>query len=150
MFRRKHEVGDNPLSQPVSIEIVSEPAPLTESDMLEFLGQMISEREKYISEQQEQIYSEQKDGEEALEANDENEPEVMSTANARISQISNANQYISQLNRMERSLKGFPPSVLDNNKNDKKTEIVEEKAVVNENGDSVVTTKTGGKKITFD
>ena len=87
MFRRKHEVGDNPLSQPVSIEIVSEPAPLTESDMLEFLGQMISEREKYISEQQEQIYSDQKDGEEAPEAKDENEPEVMSTANARISQI---------------------------------------------------------------
>ncbi|KKA02407.1 DNA-directed RNA polymerase I subunit HuRPA14 [Hanseniaspora uvarum DSM 2768] len=151
MFRRKHEVGDNPLSQPISIEVISEPVPLTESDMLEFLGQLISEREKYISEQQEQIYSEQKDVDaEVPETNEENQPEVMSTANARISQISNANQYISQLNRMERSLKGFPPSVLDNNKNDKKTTFEEEKPVVNENGDSVVTSKTGGKKITFD
>ena len=175
MFRsRKHEVGDNPLSKPILIEQIGNPTPLSDSDMLEFLGKFISEREQYISEQQEQIYSEQKenDGEENEEqdvaAEEEvEEPEVMTTTNAKISQISSANQYISQLNRMERSLKGFAPSIVEQVNNNKRDVVKEEKpknkritfdddvqeeenAVTNENGDKVVKSKTGGKKITFD
>lgn len=166
MFRaRKHEVGDNPLSKPILVETLGSPVPLSESQMLEFLGTFISEREKYISDQQEQIYSEQKHEEDGGEEASEEKPEAMSTTNAKISQISSANQYISQLNRMERSLKGFAPSIVEqvnNNKKDvskdekqKPTKITfdetkEEETTANANGDKVGKTKTGGKKITFD
>lgn len=169
MFRsRKYEVGDNPLSKPILVEQIGDPKPLSDSQMLEFLGKFISEREQYISEQQEQIYSEQQEVEgedkEEPEQSSEDQPEVMSTVNARITQISSANQYISQLNRMERSLKGFAPSIVEQgtnstNKYEKEDKPKNKKTTFDDDNDEKetkeeetkpATSKPVGKKIVFD
>lgn len=169
MFRsRKYEVGDNPLSKPILVEQIGAPKPLSDSQMLEFLGKFISEREQYISEQQEQIYSEQQEVEseekEEPEQSNEEQPEVMSTVNAKITQISSANQYISQLNRMERSLKGFAPSIVEqgnssSNKYEKEDKPKNKKTTFNDDNEETGTqekeaklakSKPSGKKIVFD
>ncbi|SMN21079.1 similar to Saccharomyces cerevisiae YDR156W RPA14 RNA polymerase I subunit A14 [Maudiozyma saulgeensis] len=152
MFKGTRRAGftvATPLNTPIVMHKVGKAQHVSKDDVLGFLEKFITEKES--------IDSVNTNGASTIVDGQDNNEEISATSVTILNIDTNLSSAISQLKRVQRDFKGLPPlsfTPVTNNPVNPASNTIEEvpaTSVTTEHGEETVTTSaTGGKKVTFD